>query len=66
MRVEEVGTIMDVADVDLTPFRTKGGKIILVHGTSTTSSRRTTALPSTNITSRRRGKPTWILSCAFM
>jgi feruloyl esterase len=24
---------MDVTDVDLTPFRTKGGKIILVHGT---------------------------------
>jgi hypothetical protein len=24
---------MDVSDVDLTPFRAKGGKIILVHGT---------------------------------
>ena len=24
---------MDVTDVDLTPFRKKGGKIILVHGT---------------------------------
>ena len=32
-RVQEVGTIMDVTDVDLTPFRTKGGKVILVHGT---------------------------------
>jgi pimeloyl-ACP methyl ester carboxylesterase len=32
-RVQEVGTIMDVADVDLTPFRAKGGKIVLVHGT---------------------------------
>jgi feruloyl esterase len=32
-RVQEVGTIMDVADVDLTPFRAKGGKIVLLHGT---------------------------------
>lgn len=32
-RVQEVGTTMDVSDVDLTPFRAKGGKIILVHGT---------------------------------
>lgn len=31
--VREAGTIMDVTDVDLTPFRTKGGKILLVHGT---------------------------------
>jgi feruloyl esterase len=32
-RTQEVATIMDVTDVDLTPFRKKGGKIILVHGT---------------------------------
>jgi feruloyl esterase len=32
-RVEEVATIMDVTNVDLTPFRLRGGKIILVHGT---------------------------------
>ena len=32
-RVQDVGTIMDVTDADLTPFRAKGGKIILVHGT---------------------------------
>lgn len=31
-RTQEVGTIMDVTDVDLTPFRTRGGKMILVHG----------------------------------
>jgi pimeloyl-ACP methyl ester carboxylesterase len=33
-RTQEVATIMDVTDVDLTPFRKKGGKIILVHGTA--------------------------------
>jgi feruloyl esterase len=32
-RVEEVAAIMDVTNVDLTPFRLRGGKIILVHGT---------------------------------
>ncbi|MDB5825487.1 MAG: hypothetical protein JWR21_4191, partial [Herminiimonas sp.] len=32
-RIKELGGIMDVTDVDLTPFRTKGGKIILLHGT---------------------------------
>jgi feruloyl esterase len=32
-RIRELGTILDVTDVDLTPFRSKGGKIILVHGT---------------------------------
>mgnify|MGYP006283957651 FL=1 len=32
-RTQEVGTIMDVTDIDLTPFRQKGGKLILVHGT---------------------------------
>jgi fermentation-respiration switch protein FrsA (DUF1100 family) len=32
-RVVEVGGIIDVTDVDLTPFRTKGGKILMVHGT---------------------------------
>jgi pimeloyl-ACP methyl ester carboxylesterase len=32
-RTREVATIMDVTDVDLTPFRKKGGKILLVHGT---------------------------------
>jgi pimeloyl-ACP methyl ester carboxylesterase len=32
-RTQEVGKIMDVTDVDLTAFRKKGGKIILVHGT---------------------------------
>jgi pimeloyl-ACP methyl ester carboxylesterase len=33
-RTQESGTIMDVTDVDLTPFRAKGGKIILLHGTT--------------------------------
>ncbi len=33
-RTQKVATIMDVTDVDLTPFRRKGGKIILVHGTA--------------------------------
>jgi feruloyl esterase len=33
-RTQEVATIMDVTDGDLTRFRKKGGKIILVHGTS--------------------------------
>lgn len=32
-RVREAGTIMDVTDIDLTPFRAKGGKILLAHGT---------------------------------
>lgn len=32
-RIQEAGRIMDVTDVDLTPFRLKGGKIILTHGT---------------------------------
>ena len=32
-RVQASGRIMDVTDVDLTPFRRKGGKIILTHGT---------------------------------
>jgi hypothetical protein len=32
-RIQELSGIMDVTDVDLTPFRAKGGKIILVHGT---------------------------------
>ena len=33
-RIQQAGTIMDVSDVDLTPFRRKGGKIIMVHGTT--------------------------------
>lgn len=33
-RTQQVATIMDVSDVELTPFRNKGGKIILVHGTA--------------------------------
>ena len=33
VRTQEVGRILDVTDVDLTPFRRKGGKIILTHGT---------------------------------
>jgi feruloyl esterase len=32
-RTQEVATIMDVTNVDLTPFRKRGGKILLVHGT---------------------------------
>jgi len=32
-RVQQAGRIMDVTDVDLTPFRKKGGKIIMMHGT---------------------------------
>ena len=32
-RIQQLGAILDVTDVDLTPFRLKGGKIILVHGT---------------------------------
>jgi len=32
-RIQEIGSIMDVTNIDLTPFRTKGGKIILAHGT---------------------------------
>lgn len=32
-RTQEVGTIMDVSNVDLAPFRDRGGKLILVHGT---------------------------------
>ncbi len=33
-RTQEVAAIMDVTDIDLTPFRKKGGKILLVHGTA--------------------------------
>jgi feruloyl esterase len=33
-RTQEVGTIMDVSDIDLTPFRVRGGKLLLVHGTT--------------------------------
>jgi feruloyl esterase len=33
-RTQVAGTIMDVTDIDLTPFRQKGGKIILLHGTT--------------------------------
>jgi feruloyl esterase len=32
-RVQAVGKIMDVTDIDLTPFRKRGGKLILTHGT---------------------------------
>jgi len=32
-RTQEVAKVMDVTDVDLSAFRKKGGKIILVHGT---------------------------------
>jgi feruloyl esterase len=32
-RIEAVSKILDVTDIDLTPFRLKGGKLILVHGT---------------------------------
>jgi feruloyl esterase len=32
-RIAEVASIMDVTDVSLEPFRKKGGKIILTHGT---------------------------------
>lgn len=32
-RVQQSGRIMDVTDIDLTPFRRKGGKIIMTHGT---------------------------------
>jgi pimeloyl-ACP methyl ester carboxylesterase len=32
-RIQEAGAILDVTDVDLTPFRRKGGKIIITHGT---------------------------------
>jgi len=32
-RIEEVAKILDVTTVDLTPFRLKGGKLILAHGT---------------------------------
>ena len=31
-RIAEVAAVMDVTDVDLTPFRTRGGRLILVHG----------------------------------
>jgi pimeloyl-ACP methyl ester carboxylesterase len=33
-RTQLVATLLDVSDVDLTPFRKKGGKIIMVHGTA--------------------------------
>ena len=32
-RIQQAGTILDVTDVDLTPFRRKGGKILITHGT---------------------------------
>jgi Tannase and feruloyl esterase len=32
-RIEVVARILDVTDIDLTPFRLKGGKLILAHGT---------------------------------
>jgi hypothetical protein len=32
-RIEEVAKILDVTDSDLTPFKLKGGKLILAHGT---------------------------------
>jgi feruloyl esterase len=32
-RIQQAAAIMDVTDVDLTPFRKKGGKIIMAHGT---------------------------------
>jgi hypothetical protein len=31
-RIEEVAKILDVTDIDLTPFRMRGGKLILAHG----------------------------------
>ena len=31
-RLQKAGEIMDVTNVDLTPFRRKGGKVILLHG----------------------------------
>lgn len=33
-RTQQVGTIMDVTDQDLSAFRAKGGKIIMTHGTA--------------------------------
>ncbi len=33
-RIQEVASIMDVTDVSLDKFRTRGGKIILTHGTA--------------------------------
>ncbi len=33
-RIAEVAAIMDVTDVSLAPFRARGGKIILTHGTA--------------------------------
>jgi feruloyl esterase len=32
-RIQQAGAILDVTDLDLTPFRRKGGKIIVTHGT---------------------------------
>jgi len=32
-RIGEVAKILDVTDIDLTPFRLRGGKLILAHGT---------------------------------
>lgn len=32
-RIEAVARLMDATDVDLTPFRARGGKLLLVHGT---------------------------------
>lgn len=33
-QVQRAGSIVDVTDIDLTPFRQKGGKILLTHGTT--------------------------------
>lgn len=33
-RTQEVGALMDVTNVDLAPFKAKGGKIIMTHGTT--------------------------------
>lgn len=33
-RIQQLGTIMDVSDVDLGPFIAKGGKILMTHGTA--------------------------------
>jgi pimeloyl-ACP methyl ester carboxylesterase len=32
-RIQEAAMILDVTDIDLTPFRRKGGKLIMAHGT---------------------------------